>query len=60
MARIIENEKGRRLIKITTNDVISIIRDYQQIVKDERDYEKIRKLLDKSHIFLAEEDFVIT
>ena len=45
MARIIENESGfRRIIKMSVNDVISVVKDYQRIVPrfstedDARDY----------------------
>ena len=34
MARIIENEAGkRRLIRMSTDDVISVVREYQRVVK---------------------------
>ena len=33
MARIIENQTGmRRMIKMSTDDIISIVKDYQRIV----------------------------
>ena len=45
MARIIESQSGlRRIIKLSADDVISIVKDYQRIVprfsneKDARDY----------------------
>ena len=45
MARIIENQIGdRRIIKMSVDDVISVVQDYQRIVprfsnsKDVRDY----------------------
>ena len=45
MARIVENDDGiRRMIKLSTDDVISVVQDYQRIVprfstiKDARDY----------------------
>ena len=56
MARIIENETGsRRLIKMSVDDIISVVKDYQRIVprfasaKDARDY-----LMD-TVIFIPEE-----
>lgn len=55
MARIIENLAGRRTIQISTNDIISIVREYQRISRTERNYEQIRKLLDKNPLFLAED-----
>ena len=55
MARILENLTGRRTIQITTNDIISIVREYQRISGTERNYENIRKLLDKNTIYITED-----
>lgn len=55
MARIIENDFGRRNIIVNTNDIISIVQEYQRVVGKERDYEKIRKILDKNYIFITED-----
>ena len=55
MARIIENLTGRRTIKISTNDIISIVREYQRITGTEKNYEQIRKLLDKNTLFIVED-----
>lgn len=45
MARIIDNAKGqRRIIRMSTDDIISVVKDYQRIVprfsteNDARDY----------------------
>ena len=55
MARILENLTGRRSILISTDDIISIVREYQRILGTEKKYEKIRKLLDKNSIFIVED-----
>ena len=56
MARIIENSTGgRRIIKLSTADIISIVREYQQIVNNNRGYEDIYSLLSDSVIFVPEE-----
>ena len=55
MAKILENLTGRRSILISTDDIISIVREYQRISGTEKKYEKIRKLLDKSNIFIVED-----
>lgn len=55
MARIIENDLGRRMIKVTTDDIVNIVREYQRIVGVERNYEEARKLLNKNHVFLPED-----
>lgn len=55
MARILENLAGRRTIQVSTDDIISIVREYQRISGTEKNYEQIRKLLDKNTIFIAED-----
>ncbi len=55
MAKIIENKKGRRLIRISTDDIITIIREYQNTVINIKDYNSIRERLDKKDIYLPEE-----
>ena len=52
---IIENDFGRRNIKVSTDDVISIVREYQQLVGVGKNYDEIRKILDRNNIFLVEE-----
>jgi len=53
MARIIESE--RRLIKLSVDDVISIVREYQQITHKSCCYEHTRELLAKSDFFVVED-----
>lgn len=56
MARIIENiNGGRRTIKLSTSDIISIIQEYQQLVSNNRNYTDIRSILDDNVIFIPEE-----
>lgn len=56
MARIIENEKGnRRIIKMTTDDVISVVKEYQKHVKIRSSYEEIRNQLEDCVIFIPED-----
>ena len=56
MARIIESlTGGRRIIRLSTADIISIVQEYQQIVKSNRGYEEIYSLLSDSVIFVPEE-----
>jgi len=55
MARIIENPAGRRNILLSANDIISIVREYQSVSADGKDYKEIRKALSKKHIFIPEE-----
>ena len=53
MARIIEGK--RRIIKMSTDDVLSIVREYQQITHNACCYEHIRELQDNSEFFIPEE-----
>jgi len=53
MARIIESE--RRLIKLTVDDVISIVREYQHVVQHSCCYEHTRELLANANFFVVED-----
>ncbi len=53
MARIIEGE--RRIIKISTDDVIAIVRNYQQTAQKACCYEHLRELLDKTDFYIPED-----
>lgn len=55
MAKIIENEVGRRMVKMSVDDIISVVREYQRIVKNPQTYDGIRILLSKSLMYLPEE-----
>jgi hypothetical protein len=56
MARIIENEVGkRRLIRMSTDDVISVVREYQRVVKIRSSSEEVRNQLEDCVIFIPED-----
>lgn len=56
MARIIENETGkRRLIRMSTDDVISVVREYQRVVKIRSSSEEVRNQLEDCVIFIPED-----
>ena len=56
MARIIENEVGkRRLIRMSTDDVISVVREYQRVVKLRSSSEEVRNQLEDCVIFITED-----
>ena len=55
MAKIIENKNGRRTIRLTTNDIISIVREYQNITINSICYEDILNKLQKIDIFIPED-----
>lgn len=56
MARIIEStDNSRRVIKMSADDVISIVRDYQRIVPRFSDIETARNYLSDTVIFIPED-----
>ncbi len=55
MAKIIENLNGRRIIRLNTNDIINIVREYQNITSGLFDYNAIRQKLDITDLYLPED-----
>lgn len=55
MAKIIENENGRRTVKVSTDDILSLVREYQTLTKGVRDYESLRKILSENNFYLPED-----
>lgn len=55
MATIICNNPGRRMILLSTDDVISIVREYQLITYNKKSYTDIRGALDSSNLYIPEE-----
>lgn len=55
MARIIETCGKRRIIKMSANDIISIIKDYQRIVPRLSTENEARNYLTDSVIFIPED-----
>lgn len=56
MARIIESlSGGRRIIKLSSDDVISIVREYQRIVSKGHNATDTRNLLE-DHLICVPED----
>lgn len=56
MARIIETStNGRRMIKMSTDDIISVVQDYQRIVPRFSTEKDAREYLTDTVIFLPED-----
>lgn len=53
MAKIIENE--RRIIRLSVDDVLNIVREYQQLTKNSCCYEHTREILSKNTMFIPED-----
>lgn len=55
MAKIIENTLGRRMIRLNTNDVISIVKEFQNITYGKSSYNDLRIALDKFDFYIPED-----
>jgi hypothetical protein len=55
MAVVIENDFGRRMIRISTDDVISIVRGYQNLTKNTKSYDSIRNILSLNPFYIPED-----
>lgn len=53
MARIIEGE--RRIIKMSVDDILSIVQEYQTVTRNSCCYEHTRELLAKADFYVPEE-----
>lgn len=53
MAKIIEGQ--RRIIRLSTEDVLNIVREYQQLTKNSCCYEHTREILSKKPMYIPEE-----
>lgn len=56
MARILENNGKRRMIKLSTDDIIAIVQEYQQLTKGLRYLEDIRDTLTDKVMYIPESD----
>ncbi len=55
MARIIENSQKRRTIKLSVDDIISIIQQYQTVTHGQKNATIVRDILKNSDFYLPEE-----
>ena len=53
MARIIEGK--RRIIKMSIEDVLNVVREYQQATRHACCYEHVREILSKTNFYLPED-----
>ncbi len=53
MARIIEGK--RRIIKMTTDDVLSVVKQFQQITQKACCYDHIREILEHNDFYIPED-----
>lgn len=55
MAQILENSKGRRSIRLNKEDIINIVREYQNKTVGSYTYNEIREKLDTLEIIIPED-----
>ena len=55
MAKIIENNLGRRTILLNTNDIVNIVREYQNVCVGKFSCQEVRNILDKLEFYLPED-----
>ena len=55
MARIIETNSKRRLIKMSVDDILSIVKDYQRIVPRHSKETEARNYLSDNVIYIPED-----
>lgn len=53
MAKIIEG--SRRIIRLSVEDVLNIVREYQQLTRKSCCYEHTREILNKTPLYIPEE-----
>ena len=53
MASIIESE--RRIIKLSVDDILNIVREYQKLTQESCCYEHTREILQKSPFYIPED-----
>lgn len=53
MARIIEGQ--RRMVKLSVDDILNIVREYQKLTRESCCYEHTREILTKNTLFIPEE-----
>ena len=53
MAKVIENQ--RRIIKLSVDDVLNVVRNYQQLTQNSCCYEHTREILFQNPMYLPED-----
>ena len=55
MAKIIENLHGRRMIRISTDDLISLVKEYQSAACESESYYELREKIDGKDLYIPED-----
>ena len=57
MAKIIDEISKRRTIRLSTDDIINIVREYQNTTYGKHTYKEQRAALDKTNFYVPEDLF---
>lgn len=52
MAKIIDNSLKRKIIRLSSDDVLSIVREYQNLVFNQKKPDEIRNILENYNFYL--------
>ncbi len=55
MAKILENNFKRRTIKLSVNDIISIVQQYQLVTRGHKEAPIVRDLIENSNFYVPED-----
>lgn len=55
MAKVLNNFEGRNTIRLSADDVISIVREYQNIILRAKNAEEIRNTLENYNFYIPED-----
>lgn len=55
MARILENKKGRRSVLLTEEDVLSVVREYQNLTCGLKSYDDVKNVIRENNFYLPED-----
>lgn len=55
MAKIIENSSVRRMVKLSADDVLAVIKHYQTVTRGFKEAQIVRLLLKDAEFYLPEE-----
>ncbi|MBO5948701.1 hypothetical protein J6Q66_07695 [bacterium] len=55
MATIIDVNSKRRMVKMSVDDILCVISQYQTLINSKYDYEKIRDVLSQNAFYLPED-----
>lgn len=55
MAKIIKTSAKRKMIRISTDDILSIITQYQTLTCGKKNYDEIRQILNQNAFYLPED-----